>query len=154
MFIKNRSIWVFLPVFHILLNPSKSYPIKNKRTHSYNENNGKGTAVHNNECEKQCYHRGRVTHKADRKRCIPIDNFRPPPPHSRITLSSICIAVQHESWPHPLRCQSCQEDTPTHGSHGCTCGLQENDHLFILQWTNSSILLIILILIEILTDKL
>ncbi len=71
---------MFLPVFHIPLNPSKSYTIKNKRTHSYNENNGKGTAVHNNECEKQCYHRGRVTHKADRKRCIPIDNFRPPAP--------------------------------------------------------------------------
>ncbi len=76
----------------------------------------------------------------------------PPPPHSRITLSSICTAVKHESWPHPLRCQSCQEDTPTHGSHGCTCGLQENDHLFILLWTNLSILLIILIWIEILTE--
>lgn len=98
VFIKNWWIWEFLPIFHISLNTSRCNqlnlsPLKNKRTCSYYENNGKGMAGHNDVCEKQCYHWGRVTQKADRKRCIPIDYLRPP-----LTPELPWVAfVQHES---------------------------------------------------------
>lgn len=69
-------------------------------------------------------------------------------PHSIITLSSIC-SLQHESWPHPLSCQSCQQETPTlflnlAFPHSVTCSLQEKDQLFILQPADLSVLLILI----------
>lgn len=141
VFMKNGWIWEFLPVFHISLNTSRC----NQLNLSPSKINGHVHIMRTMERGWQvimmCVRNNVITEAGPLTRqigkgvtqLITLDHLL-----FRITLSSICTAVQHESWPHPLKYKSCWKATPTHfllgffffPPHIFTCSLHKNDHPF------------------------
>lgn len=116
-FMKNGWIWEFLPVFHILLNTSRC----NQLNLSPSKINGHVHIMRTMERGWQvimmCVRNNVITEAGSLTRqigkgvtqLITLDHLL-----FKITLSSICTAVQNESWPHPLKYLSCWKATPTH----------------------------------------